>query len=234
MLGASNKAYRAMRLFTVSSAPMPRICTPKDRRKVTEKARSPSKGVHTKNPDGQNRHCILLVGSFKPAAQRGEVPVNPESEYPSPGLSRAAAVRVLVVEDFAAFRQFISLTLGNSPDLRVIGEVSDGWEAVQKAVELQPDLILLDIGLPGLNGIEAAREIRKRGLEAKILFLTQESSAEVIQEAFNLCAQGYIVKVKAGSDLLTAVEAVLSGKTFVSNLQASANFNFKHFPGQRP
>ena len=153
--------------------------------------------------------------------------MNPESEYPSPGLSRAAAVRVLVAEDFAAFRQFISLTLGSSPDLRVIGEVSDGWEAVQKAVELQPDLILLDIGLPSLNGIEAAREIRKRGLESKILFLTQESSAEVIQEAFSLGAQRYIVKIKAGSDLLTAVEAVLSGKTFVSNLQSIANFNFK-------
>lgn len=135
---------------------------------------------------------------------------------PRPGLGLACPARVLVVEDFVPFRQFVLSTLASMGDLQVIGEVSDGWEAVQKAVELQPDLILLDIGLPSLNGIEAAREIRKRGPEPKILFLTQESSAEVMQEAFSLGARGYVVKTKAGSELLTAVEAVLSGRTFVS------------------
>ena len=102
-------------------------------------------------------------------------------------------------------------------ELQVIAEVSDGLEAVQKAVELQPDLILLDIGLPSLNGIEAARQIRKLLPESEIIFLTQESSAEVMQEAFSLGARGYIVKAKAGSELLTAVEAGLLGKTFVSS-----------------
>ena len=101
-------------------------------------------------------------------------------------------------------------------DLQVIGEVSDGLEAVQKCVELQPDLILLDIGLPSLNGIKAARQIRKLVPESKVIFLTQESSADVVQEALSLGARGYVVKIKAASELLTAVESVLMGKTFVS------------------
>ncbi len=74
-------------------------------------------------------------------------------------LNRAAAVRVLVVEDFEQFREFVTLTLAGVRDLQVIAEASDGVAAVQKAVELQPDLILLDIGLPILNGFDAARQI---------------------------------------------------------------------------
>jgi DNA-binding NarL/FixJ family response regulator len=101
-------------------------------------------------------------------------------------------------------------------DLQVIGEVSDGLEAVQKAVELQPELILLDIGLPGLNGIEAARQMRSLVPESKIIFLTQESSADVVQEALSLGARAYVVKTRAADELLAAVEAVLSGKMFVS------------------
>jgi DNA-binding NarL/FixJ family response regulator len=103
-------------------------------------------------------------------------------------------------------------------ELQVIAEVSDGLEAVQKAVELQPDLILLDIGLPSLNGIEAARQIRKLVPESKIIFLTQESSAEAVQEALNLGARGYVIKITAASELLPTVEAVLLGKSFISSL----------------
>jgi DNA-binding NarL/FixJ family response regulator len=127
-------------------------------------------------------------------------------------------IRVLVIEDFVAFRRVISSILGKKRELQIICEVSDGLEAVQKAEELKPDLILLDIGLPALNGIEAARQIRKRSPESKILFLSQESSADVVQEALSLGALGYVVKAHVGSDLLAAVEAVLSGKQFVSTL----------------
>jgi DNA-binding NarL/FixJ family response regulator len=102
-------------------------------------------------------------------------------------------------------------------DLQVIGEVSDGLEAVQKAEELKPDLILLDIGLPTLNGIEVARRIRKLAPESRVIFLSQESSAEVVQEALSLGARGYVVKANAGRELLAAVEAVILGKTFVSS-----------------
>ena len=143
--------------------------------------------------------------------------MSPESEHPSPGLSRAAAVRVLVVEDLADFRQFVCLTLGNNPDLRVIGEASDGLEALQMAVELRPDLILLDIGLPSLNGIEVARQMRSLVPESIIIFLTQESSADVVQEAFSIGVRGYVTKNMVLTDLFAAVETVLSGMTFVSN-----------------
>jgi DNA-binding NarL/FixJ family response regulator len=133
------------------------------------------------------------------------------------GLNRPVAVRVLVVEDFEPFLQFISSMLGKRSDLQVIGEVSDGLEAVQEAVELKPDLILMDIGLPSLNGIEAARQIRKLLPESKIIFLSGEYSADVVQEALSVGAWGYVVKTRAGTDLLAAVDAVILGKQFVSH-----------------
>jgi DNA-binding NarL/FixJ family response regulator len=121
------------------------------------------------------------------------------------------------VEDFEPFRRFIASTLQERPELHILCEVSDGLEAVQKAQELQPDLIVLDIGLPTVTGIEAARRIRKLSPESKILFLSQESSADVVQEALGLGGLGYVVKAHAGSELLPAVEAVLQGKQFVSS-----------------
>jgi DNA-binding NarL/FixJ family response regulator len=125
-------------------------------------------------------------------------------------------IRVLVVDDFEPFRSFVCSALRQKPELEVVGELSDGLAAVQKAEELNPDLILLDIGLPTLNGIEAARQIRKLAPKAKIIFLSQESSDDVIQEALSLGALGYVVKTLAGRELLPAVKAVLEGKQFVS------------------
>ena len=127
-----------------------------------------------------------------------------------------SSIRVLVVEDFAPFRQLICKTLANRPHLQVIGEVSDGLEAVQRALELKPDLILLDIGLPSLGGIEAARQIRKLSPGSKIIFLSQESSPDVVQEAVSSDTCSYVLKTKAGSDLFAAVDAVLDGVRFVS------------------
>ncbi len=126
-------------------------------------------------------------------------------------------LRVLLVEDSTPFRRFIRSTLARREDLKIICEVSDGQEAVQKAEELKPDLILLDIGLPTLNGIEAARRIRELSPESRIIFLTQESSPEVVQMALDLGAWGYVRKVTAGSDLLAAVDTVLAGRRFVSS-----------------
>ena len=102
------------------------------------------------------------------------------------------------------------------PELQIISEVSDGLEAVQKALELQPALIVLDIALPSLNGIEAARRIRKISPKSTILFLSQESSADVVQEALCLGALGFVIKIHAARDLLVAVEAVLRNEQFVS------------------
>ena len=139
---------------------------------------------------------------------------------------RLAAVRILVVDDFEMFRQLVAELLGKRPELQVVGEASDGLEALQKAVELRPDLILLDIGLPSLNGIEVARQMRSLVPESKIIFLTQETSADVVQEALTLGARGYVTKNMVLTDLFAAVETVLSGMTFVSNPSATSNFNF--------
>ena len=128
-----------------------------------------------------------------------------------------SSVRILVVDDFEPFRQFVCSTLAKRTELQVVGEASDGLEAVQKVVELKPDLIIMDFRLPSLNGLEAARKILALISESKVIFLSQESSAEVMQEAFNLGAWGYVVKTMAGSELFTAVEAVLSGKRFVGS-----------------
>ena len=125
-------------------------------------------------------------------------------------------LRILVVEDNEPFRRFVCSRLGKNSEWQVICEVSDGFEAVQKADELQPDLILLDIGLPTLDGMEAARRISATSPKSKILFLTLESSPEVVQASLNLGALGYVLKKDAGRDLLAAVEAVCQGRRFVS------------------
>lgn len=102
-------------------------------------------------------------------------------------------------------------------DFNVVGEAEDGLEAVQKAADLQPDLILLDIGLPKLNGMAAAAKIRILAPAAKILFISLESSCAVVEEAFNLGAQGYIHKLRVHSELVPGIEAVLAGRHFVSS-----------------
>lgn len=124
--------------------------------------------------------------------------------------------RVEVVEDFVQFRQYLCQTLAKYPALQVVCEASDGMEAVQKAEELKPDLILLDIGLPEMNGIEAARQIRRFSPKSKILFVSMDSSEEVVQEAINIGAAGYVVKTRVASDLLVAIQAVCEGRQFVS------------------
>ena len=133
-------------------------------------------------------------------------------------------IRVLIVDDNEPFRQFLRSTLQNKLELQTIVEASDGEEAIELAQALQPDLILLDIGLPKLNGIEAARRIRELAPRSKIIFFSQESSLEVVQGAFSAGASGYVVKVDAGSELLTAVDVVLRGEQFVGSRFAGHDF----------
>src|SRR6516164_5606491 len=127
-----------------------------------------------------------------------------------------ASVRVLVVDDNKPWRHFFSTTFRKRPDLRIISEAFDGLEAVQQAQQLQPDLILLDIGLPKLNGIEAAHRIREVSPISKILFVSETRSRDVAWEALRMGAGGYVVKSEAVSELLPAVATVLQGKKFVS------------------
>jgi DNA-binding NarL/FixJ family response regulator len=125
------------------------------------------------------------------------------------------SIRVLVVDDFEPFRRFVAKVLQQQPELQIICEVPDGLEAVQKAEEMQPDLVLLDIGLPSLNGIEAAQRIRKLSPKSKILFVSQETSPDVVHGALASGGSGYVLKMNARNQLLTAVNAVLEGKRFI-------------------
>jgi DNA-binding NarL/FixJ family response regulator len=127
-----------------------------------------------------------------------------------------ASIRVLLVDDFKPWRDRIVLMLRTRPELRLVGEASEGLEAVRIAGELQPDIILLDINLPKLNGIEAAGRIRRLAHKSRILFLTLNDSLDVIQAALSTGAQGYVVKARAGRELLAAIEAVMRGEQFVS------------------
>jgi DNA-binding NarL/FixJ family response regulator len=131
-------------------------------------------------------------------------------------------VRVLVADDYQPWLRFIPSLLQKVPELEVIAQASDGREAVQKAVQLQPNLILLDIGLPTLNGIEAARQIREHDPLMKILFLSAQRSEDIVREALST-GSGYVVKSHAARELLHAVNAVLNGERFVSAGVADLN-----------
>jgi DNA-binding NarL/FixJ family response regulator len=129
-----------------------------------------------------------------------------------------------VVDDYEPWRRFLSTTLQKRSELQVISEASDGLAAVQQAKQLQPDLILLDIGLPSLNGIEAARKIREISPASKILFVSENRSRDIAEQALNTGASGYVVKSDAATELLPAVEAVLQGRQFVSRSLAGHDF----------
>jgi len=126
-------------------------------------------------------------------------------------------MRILVVDDFAAWRQFVCSILEKEARWHVVSEASDGLEAVLKAQELTPDLILLDIGLPKLSGIEAARRIREVAPNSKILCVSTHADFDFVEQALATGASGYVLKAYAGSELVPAMEAVFQGKRFVSS-----------------
>lgn len=142
-----------------------------------------------------------------------------------------SSVRILVADDYEGWRRQAFLLLQARPELQVIFEASDGSEAVKIAGELKPDLILLDIGLPTLNGIEAARQIRKCSPSSKIIFLSLTNALDIVQEALSTGALAYVQKAQAGSDLLPAVNAVLRGGRFVSS--SVKGFKFGDTSGEK-
>jgi len=131
--------------------------------------------------------------------------------------------RTLVVEDYRPFLEHVCSVLRKQPALEIVGTVENGVKAVERAADLQPDLVLLDIGLPDMNGIDAAHRIRIVAPNARIIFLTQESSPEIVNEALRLGAWAYVIKASADRELLSALEAVMQGNKFVSStLEARA------------
>ena len=126
------------------------------------------------------------------------------------------SLRILVVEDFQPFRRLICTALQRRAEFQTI-EAADGLEAVQKAAELQPNVVLLDINLPKLHGFEVAKQIHSLAPHARLLFVSQESSPDIVRKALSLGANGYVQKLSAGTDLLPAIDAALGGKRFVSS-----------------
>ena len=120
-----------------------------------------------------------------------------------------SGIRILIVDDHSDWRTHVRLLLQARPEWRVIAEASDGSEAVQKAAELKPDLVVLDIGLPKLNGIEAAHRIRQMSPSCKIVFLSQNNDPDVVRAALGTGVLGYVHKTDAESQLLPALEAAL-------------------------
>jgi CheY-like chemotaxis protein len=124
------------------------------------------------------------------------------------------SLRILVVEDHAPFRQLVCASLKRA-EYQIV-EAADGLEAVQKLETLMPDVILLDIHLPKMNGFEVAKHIHRLSPSARLIFMSQESAPEIVRKALNLGGHGYIQKSSAGTDLLPAIDAVLAGRQFLS------------------
>ena len=125
-------------------------------------------------------------------------------------------IRVLVADDFEPLRRCVSSTLEKLAGLQLIGEASDGLVALDKAKELQPDILLLDINLPKLNGFEVARRLREHAPQLRIIFFSEDRSYDTAEEALRMGAYGYVVKSETRKELIPAFEAVLEGKQFVS------------------
>jgi len=119
------------------------------------------------------------------------------------------ATRLILADDFAPWRQIIRSILEPNPNLRIIAEASDGLEAIEKAATLRPDLVLLDIAMPLLNGVEAAKAIKQACPGAKIIFLTQQNDDDVKNVALATGAEAYLLKSRAARELLPTIEAAL-------------------------
>ncbi len=127
----------------------------------------------------------------------------------------ATSVRILVVDDFEPWRRCLGSFLQHRPAWQIICEASDGLEAVEKSRELQPDIVLLDVGLPTLNGIEAAKQIREVSPRSRVVFLSENTCPEVVREALRVGGCGYVVKTDAGGDLVAALDAAIANQQFV-------------------
>jgi two-component system response regulator NreC len=131
-------------------------------------------------------------------------------------------IRILMVDDHAIMREGIRALLGIHDDIEVVGEASEGREAVEKAQELMPDMVIMDIAMPGMDGLEATRRIRKKTPKIKVLILTQHDNKEYILSVIKAGASGYVPKRALGSELVSAIRAVRQGDSFLYPSAAAA------------
>jgi len=125
-------------------------------------------------------------------------------------------IRTVLVDDHEVARRALRSVLRANPDIEVVGEATEGKEALRIVGELRPDIVLLDIGLPDISGIEVAPGIRTASPDSRIIFVSQHISIPMAKDALRGGAYGYVVKSDAGLDLLLAIEAATEGRTFVS------------------
>ena len=128
-----------------------------------------------------------------------------------------AVTQILVVDDSLPWQRFMQNLLGSQADLKIVGTAINGVQAIEKAQELQPDVVLMDLCLPGKNGFEATTEIRTLCASSRILFLTEHHDSEFVEAAFRAGASGYVLKSDSFSDLLTGIRLILRGEPFVSH-----------------
>lgn len=132
-----------------------------------------------------------------------------------------AVFRILVADDHEVVRKGLVALLHAQPDWQVCGEAAEGRDAVEKAFQLKPDVVILDIGMPNLNGLEATRQILKTNPQARVLILTLHDSDQVVREVLNAGARGFLLKSDAGRDLVAAVDALRHDKTYFTSKIAS-------------
>jgi DNA-binding NarL/FixJ family response regulator len=142
-------------------------------------------------------------------------------------------IRVLLAEDHVMVRAGLQALLERAKDIKVIGEASNGQEAVDLTSELKPDVLILDIMMPRLNGIQAAEQIHNLKLPVKILFVSMYSEAGLVRQALQTGAKGYVLKTSAGEELLQAIRAIAKGETYIGETISSMTMEDSFRPNMK-